>query len=1155
MSKLEFPQFATPHCHPHSLDSGSTPEAFALREVALGSKTLTCTDHGTLEAAYQVYNVAKKGPVGYETEHRKWPGLIPIVGLEAYFRDDDDPILKSLGIPKTSARPKGVDSDEWASQHPDGLSYLEYLKYTHATLHFADWSAYLAAVKLLSKADARAERHGSERKPLFGWAEIEELAALNVTMGSSCLIGMVQRHLFAYQDMKTATLYLDRLHHLFGDRFFVEAFPHRCTHNFIDAVFIDVVDAVGVEQKLRYYPGKHLRLVDTAGTFKEIYASGMTAFWKSKGKSDFAVIATMNYRKWEDLSAPLKIVGVDTTSGFVQNECAPHAPDGDVQWGCNRFIIEMAKRRGIPIMASDDSHFATVDEKVVQDVRLTTPNSTWLMYSSYHRQSSAEAYEYFRRYQGVTAAEFQGWVENSLAWAERFKGFKFDSSPKLPNKFFPEDTLAHTKHLIEVHGRLAGTPAEMKRLGTEIDILHRNGKLDLLPYFFIDEEICDLYAINWWITGPGRGSAAGVLLTKLLGVTHLDPLAYDLSLERFITADRIRSGKMPDIDQDLPFREPLEGWDIDVVEFVAADGTKHVVPEKMKFRTSGIPMTADEAVATGAEFMAWWLMAPPRPIKATEILRRSRGQKAKPEEPAYLKPRYQGWLSARFGDHYAQISVDHTLKLKNAVKDVHRARHGVVPGEIHAWCKQFEESPQGLPDFDFVVGYENDEGVHPGSITRDKALQEYSNTYPEDFEIVKKCLGLARHKSSHPCAFVIADRPISDFIPLTRPKSGDQPITAYTAAGVEASGGLKMDFLVVNSIGDIQSAMNLIRERYPAGTDAPALVPPHQLVRLPDGGAADIWDLPRDPEVFKDFLRGSVETVFQYHTKGARDWMRYFARKRADGSSMIADIRDLAIFTALDRPGPLDIELSHPEAPDQKHNALVEYTRRAAGKQGSSDILPVMNDLLPKTHGVMVFQEQLQYTYQQLTGCSGPEAEDFRSNVAKKLKVKVDAAYPGFMERAAVKLGSREAAQGAWDMFSTWGQYGFNLSHATCYAVIGYACAYLKHHYPMEWWCGLLRNADKGEVNTEFWPYVRHWVDLPDVGTSGDNWDIKDGRLVWLPVLAPRPTTSCGSTRRTAVSPTSPRRSSSTRRTGRPRGSRSTRRQERSFSTRRPASP
>src|ERR1019366_6391772 len=137
-----FTNFPSFHVHPQSLDSASTPEAFAKKEVELGTGALTCTDHGSLSAAYKIYELAKKN------------NLTPVVGIEAYFRDDNCPILTKFGIQKTNTVPRGSDAEKWKIDHPEG-TYHDYLKYQHATLGFRDFKAYKVAVRLLSKADAR----------------------------------------------------------------------------------------------------------------------------------------------------------------------------------------------------------------------------------------------------------------------------------------------------------------------------------------------------------------------------------------------------------------------------------------------------------------------------------------------------------------------------------------------------------------------------------------------------------------------------------------------------------------------------------------------------------------------------------------------------------------------------------------------------------------------------------------------------------------------------------------------------------------------------------------------------------------------------------------------------------------------------------------
>jgi len=935
-----------------------------------------------------VYDLAKKND------------LTPILGLEGYFRDDNCPILLGAGYQRDA---KGTFQSYW--------------KYGHITIHTKDYASYKALGMILS--DAPMERHGSELKPIFGWKELEEIGSYNVTFGSGCLIGMVQRHLLDHGDIKVAQAYYERLRSIVGpDNFYVEVFPHVCDKKWDNGVYVTLENG----EKLRYYDGKRFNVSEVG----EISAIDLARLFDTKKWNEqSALLSINNNRKWTPLENPSRILQVEKVEGFIRNECRPWAPDGDVQRGTNIAMISLAKRFGDRILISDDSHYAHPEDYIVQNIKLLAGHGSWRFTPGYHRQSSEEAYEYFKSRFNLPVSRLEEWVENSKQWVEQFKDFSFDAKPSLPTKFYPDNTLRHTMELIKKHGRMQwNNTVYMDRLRTEIDILHKNGEIDLLPYFFLGEEVCDTYAKNGLLTGPGRGSAAGLLLSYLFGITHIDPIEHGLSLERFITLDRIKSGKLPDIDQDLPDRDLLVN-----------------------------------------------------------------------EE--------NGWLKKRFGECFAQISVDSKMRLRSSVRDVCRVMHGHVSEAIENLTKQFENAPQGVSDAEFVFGYEGPEGWVDGSIETDEALKTFVNLYPKEWDAVKKCLGVPRHKGRHACGYIIANEPVKTFIPLT--KISGVTVTQYTTESVEAVGGVKMDFLSVNSLKDISDCIKLAQEGVGVpsnliikGKKVPSirLVPLKDNMRFPESKDrfADIWDLPEDQDVFNDICEGRTETVFQFNTPSAIQWLEHFNRVKGydeydEIHKTIDSVDAMADFTALDRPGPLDAYI---ETERGKHNMLVEYAKRAAGEKHHGT-LPLFDELLPETYGILTYQEQLQNLYQHLTGCTGAEAEEFRRNVAKKKKSKIEAAYPFFMEHATEKIG--DEAQGVWDFLQTWASYGFNRSHAVCYASIGYACAYLKHYYPLEWWTAVLRNADKNEINEKFWAYCGDKINMPDVQKSEANFVIKDGRI------------------------------------------------------------
>lgn len=1008
--------YVSPHVHQKSLDSASTIATFIAREKELDTGHSVVTDHGTLAACKDVYDQSRAA------------GLQPILGLEAYHRDDDCPILLAANVPRQEETVCVRCGDAWKADDPrcehdraDGLrrkTFREtWYKYGHLTMHFRKYAAYQAAVRILTKADLHAERHGGERKPIFSWRDLEEIAAGGATFGSSCLIGMVQRHLLTKNSPEMAERYYDRLRSIVGpENWFVEIFPHRARSNWVKSVFLVATSG----QKLKYHFEKWVR-TDRG----EMSALDLAEAWARKGCQHRRLVAVKNRQTWAEV-ADFELQSVEAIEGFLDNEPCSWAQDGDVQRGCNQFVLELARRRGDRILVSDDSHFAHPEEKPVQDIRLGQ-HGAWRFAESYHRMGSDEALGILRDTLGIREAEFEGWVENSRQWASGFKDFRFPSAPLLPTAFYPGDTVDRTSELIARHGRMQwDKPEYVRRLAYEISLFSKarvkdsdgnKVELDMLPYFFPIEEICREYAARGELTGPGRGSAAGTLLAYLLGITHADPIRYKLSIDRFLSKD---SGKLPDIDQDLPDRS--------------------------------------------------WLLEP------------------------------GGWMEKRFGACFAQVSTDTLLKLKSSIKDVHRALYGRVHPEIEETTKRIEEPPQGVSDYNYVFGYGDGDSWVPGAIETDPALKAYSQRYPREWALVVKLLGLARNKSRHPCAHIIMNQPVGEVIPMTRVK--DHLVTQYTADSVQAVGAVKYDLLGLKALLNLSHAIRWIHER--ALTKPPEeglhfdgkFVPKHRLVPLGDRWA-DIWDLPDDQDVYDDIAAGRTETVFQFNTSGAKKWLRYFNHKAPDGRSIMRDIDGPTIFTALDRPGPLDAYVINPDD-GTRHNMLVEYSRRARGLTPSPDIPEVVSKLMPETHGIMVFQEQLQYAYQEITGCSGSEADAFRRDIAKKKMDKILAKYDSFVERGAKLLGSEDGARQVWEMFKTFGQYGFNRSHSLCYSLIGYACAYLKRHFPLEWWTAVLANAEgdeKEKIAEIYWPHVAHLILMPDVQLSGDSFRIEGDRI------------------------------------------------------------
>lgn len=416
-----------------------------------------------------------------------------------------------------------------------------------------------------------------------------------------------------------------------------------------------------------------------------------------------------------------------------------------------------------------------------------------------------------------------------------------------------------------------------------------------------------------------------------------------------------------------------------------------------------------------------------------------------------------GYLYSRWGNKAAQISTRTTIRLKSAIKDANRYLKGKVEDSIDMLSKGLPAPPQGVNDLQFVFGYEDTDGNHiEGLIEQSEDLKKYSEERPEEWDIVVKAMGITRAFSKHASAFVLSDIPIMDMVPV---KEGN--ITQYEAKACEAAGLIKYDFLVIKQLKDIRVCLDLInaknKESKVVGNFS------H------NGRDTYIWKLPHVDEVFKSIWGGATETCFQINTRSMIPFVI---------DILPSSVMDLATILALVRPGPMDFIDEN-----TGRNMVEEYVLRRRGQ--SEPEIKELASLLPETFGVIAFQEQLGKIARDLAGFPGPQAETLRKHMAKKNMTELMNMKPAFINGASLKT-STETAEKIWEQMVTFGRYGFSVIHAVEYALITYACMFLKHFYRLEWWAAILTNATEQEITGKFWPYVKDFVAPPDINLSGD---------------------------------------------------------------------
>ncbi|MFH1430367.1 MAG: DNA polymerase III subunit alpha [Candidatus Uhrbacteria bacterium] len=366
------------------------------------------------------------------------------------------------------------------------------------------------------------------------------------------------------------------------------------------------------------------------------------------------------------------------------------------------------------------------------------------------------------------------------------------------------------------------------------------------------------------------------------------------------------------------------------------------------------------------------------------------------------------YVREKYGDdHVAQIITFGTMAARAAIRDVGRVLD--VP---YTFCDRLAKL---IP-----MGNSLDEAVR--DVTELRELLEADETTKKLFDIAKRVEGLARHSSTHACGVVISAKPLVEHMPIQRASADDESIvTQYEMHAVEELGILKMDFLGLSNLSIIEHTVRLIREL---------------------GDEIDIEQLPLDDAKTYELLqRGETTGCFQVESGGMK---RYLKELKP------SEFEDIIAMVALYRPGPMEL--------------IPEYIDRKFKRKPVTYLHPKLEAVLQKTYGIMVYQEQLMRLARDLAGFSMTEADILRKAVGKKIKSLLDKQKDKLID-GMVKHGMEQVvAKKIWEWIEPFARYGFNRSHAACYAMIAYETAYLKANYPAEFMCALL-TSERGDTD------------------------------------------------------------------------------------------
>ena len=650
----------------------------------------------------------------------------------------------------------------------------------------------------------------------------------------------------------------------------------------------------------------------------------------------------------------------------------------DIQRQAMEASVEIAKRVGLPLVATGDTHYVDQEDAEAQDVLLcintgryrTDANRMKMEGNDFYLKSPHEMYTAF--------PEFPDAVARSQAIADSVDleldlGKRHFPSFDVPREQSADDYLRelcleglHERYQHDSEMRPDGELAQvvMERLERELGVI---GKLGFANYFLICWDfVRQARALN--IPATARGSGVGALVSYALHLSHVCPIKYDLLFERFLDPSRAEA---PDIDID--FCKERRG----------------------------------------------------------EIIR-------------YVKEKY--------GEaNVAQIGTFGTLAARAAIRDVGRAL-GIPLPRVNQVIKMVPEK----------LG-----------ITLDKALAESDElkaTYDSDGEVrelldlARKIEGLARNVGTHAAAVVIADRPLTEYVPLGKVTGKTDIITQWSMNDVEAAGLLKMDFLGLRNLTILSKAVEIIEQTRGKKVD------PHQFPL-------------DDPETFQLLQRGETKGIFQLESGGIRDLLQ---KMKPD------HFGDIIATNALYRPGPLE------------GGMVQQYIDVKHGRKKADYQHPVLEAVLTETHGVMVYQEQVMRILNRLGNIPLAAAYTCIKAISKKKEAIIAANYEQFIEGAVANGFDKKKANDLWEMILKFAGYGFNKSHSTAYALIAYQTAYLKTHYPVEFMAALLSGDIPGRNFSRKDSLVEHLEDCrkreievvpPDVNHSDTDFSVVEGRV------------------------------------------------------------
>lgn len=635
----------------------------------------------------------------------------------------------------------------------------------------------------------------------------------------------------------------------------------------------------------------------------------------------------------------------------------------------NQQLFKMSEETGIELVATNDIHYTYAEDAKPHDILLCIQTGKKLSDENRMRYDGGQYYvkseeEMLRLFPYAKQA-----LENTQKIADRCHVEIEFGVTKLPKYDVPDGYTSWEylqKLCYEGLEKRYGDPSQelKERLSYELETIHQMGYVD---YFLIVWDFIKYAKDHGISVGPGRGSAAGSIVSYCLEITTIDPIRYQLLFERFLNPERV---SMPDIDVDFCYERRQE-----VIDYVTRKYGKDCV---------------------------------------------------------------------------AQIVTFGTLAARGVIRDV-----GRVMDLPYAYVDSISKMiPQEL------------------GITIDKALKmnpDLKRLYDTDetvtnlIDMAKRLEGLPRHCSMHAAGVVICQKPVDEYVPLSRAADGTIT-TQFIMTTLEELGLLKMDFLGLRTLTVIQNAVLLARRKQPE---------------------LNINQIDYNDQKVLDYIgTGKTDGVFQLESAGMKGFMKELKPH---------NLEDVIAGISLYRPGPMDF--------------IPQYIR---GKNDSSSITydcPQLEPILAPTYGCIVYQEQVMQIVRDLAGYSLGRSDLLRRAMSKKKAAVMEKERKIFIYGdeetgvpGCIKNGiDEQTANKIYDEMIDFAKYAFNKSHAAAYAVVSYQTAWLKYYFPVEYMAALMTSVIDNPSKVSEYIYACRQMNIkilpPDINKGEANFSVDGGDI------------------------------------------------------------